>query len=251
MSDIYFLIINAKHNYSGKNSFILSPSYISRRPGRSRDYWLLPPSTNNKRNDSNNYKNIITKLIDSIFGNKRIIKRGTFLDMEYIKDYMWNNKIIDLNDKTINPANYPSIKTLNDQSITNIKRIQKRAEKLDARLLMVNITFYLEKVHSTTTDKLKNRCNYHKTMLKAHLNLEQRGEYIYNDKTNKVEYVQEPFINAILRNMFGNEQHGGLRKKGTNSKSRKKRTMHSRKYSRKYSKIMTNKNNNKTKKYKK
>jgi hypothetical protein len=68
-------------------------------------------------------------------------------------------------------------------------------------------------------------------MLNSYLNIEQRGEYVYNEETNKVEYKKEPIIMSMLRNIFGNKQSGGYqkkritrrRKKGTTRK-RKKRT---------------------------
>jgi hypothetical protein len=229
MSDIYVLLINAKNNKTGNKSFLFTPSSIGR--GRSNEYWILPPSTNNNKKSDSYYKTIIKRLIQAIFGNKRIIQQTSLEEAQYIKEYIWDGKIIDLQEKAINPENYPSISSLLENNLGTIDSILKKVDKVEGKLLLVNITYYLEKVNATALEKIKNNCEYHKTMLNSYLNIEQRGEYVYNEETNKVEYKKEPIIMSMLRNIFGNKQSGGYqkkritrrRKKGTTRK-RKKRT---------------------------
>lgn len=233
MSDIFILLINAKNNKRGDKSFLFTPSDLGR--GRSNNYWLLPPSTNEIKTSSSYYKKVIKKLIEGIFANKRVIDKQDMTDAEYIKEYIWDGKIINLQDKPLSPENYPSISSLLENNFGIVNNVLTKANQVNGKLLLVNITYYLEKVNATAMEKIKNNCEYHKTMLKSHLNINQKGEYVYNEKTKKVEYKKEPILNAVLRNMFGSELIGGFLKKRT--KKNKNRKIKNRKKKKTYKKF--------------
>lgn len=246
---MYFLFINVKNNKSGTQRFLFTPSNFRSdddfSTSNKTSYWLLPPSTNNKVKSPFYYKKIIKRLIPEIFNNKRISNK---LGMKYsspqrIKDYHWDGTIIDLKEKPLNEKNYPNFFKLNSYFRNKINEMIQKSDDLEANIIMVNVTYYIEKANATTMDKLKGHCDYHKTMLKSHLGLGNRMEYVYNNKTKKYELKPESLVSGILRNMFGNKvQTGGkIIKK---NKTRKNKT-------KKYKNKKTNKNSKSRKIYKK
>ena len=82
--------------------------------------------------------------------------------------------------------------------------------------------------------KVQGYCEYHKTMLTSHLNINRKTSIVYDEKLNKFVERKEPIVSAIFRSLMGNST-GGARKKtrrrnsrSRNSRSRNSNTRHAR-----------------------
>ena len=214
---VYFLYINARNNKEGKKRFLFTPSRISRKE-RSPQYWLLPPITN-----ENNYKEYVKKLLRDIFGIKRVF--GEKPNTKFIKSYTWNGKINTIV-KPVNRKDYPELFLLNKFQRKNVETMVEKAESIEGKVLMVDVFYYLEKLNATNIEKVQGYCNYHKTMLASHLNINRKTSLVYDEKSNKFIEKKEPVMSAIFRSLMGNT--GGARKKTRRNKgSRRNMSRHS------------------------
>ena len=115
-----------------------------------------------------------------------------------------------------------SINQLNDIT-SNGEQVEDavdKAENLEGKVLMVDIFYYLEKLNATQTEKLQGFCEYHKTMLASHLNVNRKTTLVYDEKQDKFIDKKEPIFSAILRSFMGNTQ-GGRRHNRTIKQKRK------------------------------
>ena len=208
---VYFLFINAQNNKRGKNRFLFTPSTLN-TSSIGKSYWLLPPITSEK-----NYTTIITKLINDIFGIKRVIGKG--MNKQFIKSFNWDKKITEIK-KPVNRDDYPTLFLLGGPQFKQVEDAVDKAENLEGKVLMVDIFYYLEKLNATQTEKLQGFCEYHKTMLASHLNVNRRTTLVYDEKQDKFIDKKEPIFSAILRSFMGNTQ-GGRRHNRTIKQKRK------------------------------
>ena len=218
---VYFLFINTQNNEKGKDRFLFKPSSITTSK-KSSEYWLLPPITSEK-----NYRVIVTKLIRDIFGIKRVIGKG--IEKQFIKSYTWDNKIKVIK-KPVNSNDYPEIFLLNNFQRKSVEAAVDKAESIEGKVLMVNIFYFLEKLNATQTEKLQGFCEYHKTMLTSHLNINRKTSIVYDEKQNRFVDKKEPIASAILRSLMGNT--GGRRKKTRRNKNKTKNTRRNRRKNR-------------------
>tara|TARA_B100001063_G_C16711902_1_gene528473 strand:+ start:350 stop:1036 length:687 start_codon:yes stop_codon:yes gene_type:complete len=215
---VYFLFINAQNNEMGKNRFLFTPSKIN-TGAKSSNYWLLPPITNER-----NYRIVVRKLLRDIFGIKRIFGRKP--NMKFIKNYTWDRRIKTIV-KPLNRINYPELFLLNKFQRNSVRAIVDKVDpnkenSIEGKVLMVNIFYYLEKLNANKVQKVKGYCEYHKTMLASHLNINRKTSIVYDEKLNKFVEKKEPIASAIFRSLMGNT--GGARKKTRRNKSSHNKT---------------------------
>ena len=211
---VYFLFINAQNNETGKNRFLFTPSRIN-TSSKSNQYWLLPPITNEK-----NYRMVVRKLLRDIFGIKRVF--GKKPNMKFIKNYTWDNRITNIV-KPVNSNDYPELFLLNrfqrNSVETMVNKVDPNKENsFEGKVLMVNVYYYLEKLNASKIQKVRGYCEYHKTMLASHLNINRKTRIVYDEKLNKFVERKEPISSAIFRSLMGNT--GGARKKTRRRNSR-------------------------------